>query len=216
MGATRLGGLTLAEMLWYLTITEAIMLSAPRLAQQVDEDVRTGALAVKLTRPISYPLYFLSASLGERFVRFAVNLAVGAAITTLFVGPPPSNAVSLVAFAVTLPLAFVLDATGNILIGIGAFWLEDTSGLTLIYSRLTMILGGMLIPIDLFPAWLKALVAWLPFSGIVYGPAHLFVHVESGDFVSTIVKQVAGTAVLGLVVWLVYARALDRISAHGG
>src|SRR5271163_3836498 len=58
--STSLGGLSLKEMLWYLMIAESIMLSAPRVSQAVDEDVRTGALAVQLIRPISYPLYRLS------------------------------------------------------------------------------------------------------------------------------------------------------------
>ena len=40
-GSARLGGLTLPQMLWYLVMTEAIMLSAPRVAQEVDQDVRT-------------------------------------------------------------------------------------------------------------------------------------------------------------------------------
>src|SRR5215211_2913837 len=85
-GAARLGGLTLAQMLWYLSMTEAITLSAPRVAQEVDQDVRTGALAVQLIRPLSYPLYRLWTTLGERVVRFLMNLAVGATIALLLVG----------------------------------------------------------------------------------------------------------------------------------
>lgn len=41
-----LGGLTLAQMLWYLMVTESITLSAPRVAYLVDQDVRTGSLAI--------------------------------------------------------------------------------------------------------------------------------------------------------------------------
>ncbi|MEH1829812.1 MAG: hypothetical protein V7L22_31510 [Nostoc sp.] len=52
--AEELGGLTLAQMLWYLGITESIVLSSPQVALEVDEDVRTGALAVQLIRPLSY------------------------------------------------------------------------------------------------------------------------------------------------------------------
>jgi ABC-type uncharacterized transport system permease subunit len=46
--AEQLGGFTLAQMLWYLGITESIVLSSPPVAQEVDQDVRTGALAVQL------------------------------------------------------------------------------------------------------------------------------------------------------------------------
>ncbi|MBI4533226.1 MAG: ABC-2 family transporter protein, partial [Candidatus Melainabacteria bacterium] len=151
MGAAKLGGLTLTQMLWYLCVTESITLSAPRIAQVVDEDVRTGTLAVQLTRPLLYPLYCLSTTSGERLVRFALNLSVGAIITFVLIGPMEVSALGLMIFAVSLPTAFVLDFLANFLIGLGAFWLEDTSGLMLVYSRLTMILGGMLIPLELFP-----------------------------------------------------------------
>ena len=67
----------------------------------------------------------------------------------------------------------ILDFQGMFLIGLGAFWLEDTSGLLLIYSRVTMILGGMLIPLELFPESWQPVLRVLPFSSMVYGPARL-------------------------------------------
>lgn len=78
-GAERLGGLSLPQMLWYLAMTEALTLSAPRVAAEVDQDVRTGALAVQLIRPLDYPLARLWTTLGERVVRFGLNTGVGGA-----------------------------------------------------------------------------------------------------------------------------------------
>src|SRR3954471_4555066 len=75
--AATLGGLTLAQMLWYLAMTEAITLSTPRVAQEVDQDVRTGALAVQLIRPLDYPLARLWTTLGERLGSVSLHLAVG-------------------------------------------------------------------------------------------------------------------------------------------
>src|SRR5579885_1710470 len=54
-GATAFSGYTLAEMICYMAITESIMMSSPRITPLVDEDVRTGAIAVQLVRPMSYP-----------------------------------------------------------------------------------------------------------------------------------------------------------------
>ena len=134
-GAERLGGLTLVEMLWYLAATECMALSAPRVAWEVDQDVRTGALAVQLIRPLSYPLYRLSVSLGERLVRYAISAAVAVLIALALVGPIGVSGTGLAVFVAALPLAFVLEFLAYFLIGLGAFWLEDTTGLTLIYSR---------------------------------------------------------------------------------
>lgn len=211
-----LAGLTLAQMLWYLTITESIMMSAPRVTQLVDEDVRTGALAVQLVRPLSYPLYRLAVSLGERMVRFTVCALVGSAIALILVGPIQLSVAGLALFALSIPLAFALDFLGNFLIGLGAFWLEDTSGLMLIYSRVTMILGGMLFPLDLFPLawqpWLKA----TPFAAVVYGPARMFVEPGTPALFELIVRQGLAIAGFAAAVGLVYHLALRRVFANGG
>jgi ABC-2 type transport system permease protein len=215
-GSARLGGLTLAQMLWYLVMTEAIMLSAPRVSQEVDQDVRTGALAVQLIRPLSYPLARLCTTLGERAVRFCVTLAVGAVLALLLVGPISFTPAGLAMVALAVPLAFVLDFLGNFLIGLAAFWLEDTTGLALIYSRVTMILGGMLIPLELFPSSLQPALRVLPFAGIVYGPARLFVAPDAASFASLAVQQAISIGLFALVVALMYRVALRRIHSNGG
>src|SRR5262245_65963402 len=68
-GAQQLGGFTLTQMLWYLAMTESIMLSGPRVAQEVDQDVRTGALAVQLISTLLLPLLRCWPQLSSRLVR---------------------------------------------------------------------------------------------------------------------------------------------------
>lgn len=215
-GATTLGGLTLCEMIWYLTITESITMSAPRVTQQVDQDVRSGAVVVQLLRPVSYPLYSLFSNLGERAVRFILYLAVGSVITCTLAGPPALSAPSLVMLATALPLAFVVDFLGAFLVGLGAFWLEDTNGLWLIHSRLTMLLGGMLLPIELYPHWLQQVIEVLPFACVVYGPAHLFVQPDSCELAGLLLRQVGSAAVLAAAVAGVYSLAMRRVVINGG
>ncbi|MCA9806171.1 MAG: ABC-2 family transporter protein [Cyanobacteria bacterium HKST-UBA02] len=215
-GASELGGFTLAQMLWYLAVTESIILSAPRITQMVDRDVRTGELAVHLIKPMSYPLYCLGTSMGERVVRFALNLSVGLVIAVIFVGPIPLGPLSIACLLLALPLAFILDFLANFLIGLGAFWLEDTTGLVLIYSRITMILGGMLIPIELFPEAMQSWLRVLPFASIVYGPAKMLVAPSTGALAELLVIQSLGIVGVGALVAIVYGIASRRVFANGG
>src|SRR5258708_8798232 len=149
--AAQLGGLSLAQMLWYVSMTEALTLSNPLITREVDQDVRTGALAIQLIRPLNYPLYRLCMALGERAVRFPINALVGATLALALVGPIPFTLGGLLMFAATLPFAFVLHFLGVFLIGLGAFWMEDTRSLFLIYAGVAIVLRGMLIPLELFP-----------------------------------------------------------------
>lgn len=215
-GAERLGGLTLAQMLWYLAITESITLSAPPVAPEIDNDVRTGAISVHLLRPMAYPLYRLTSTLGERFVRFGINAVVGTAIALAFVGPIAFSVEGFVMFLVAIPLAFVLDFMAYLVIGLLAFWIENTSGFVLIYSRVTLIFGGVLLPLELFPDGAQGLLGMLPFASVVYGPARMFVAPDWGFLAGLLVRQAAWVTVFAALAALVYAAAVRRIHAHGG
>ena len=215
-GADRLGGLSLSDMLWYLTLSEAIVLSDTRLTRKVDDDVRSGTLAVNLIRPVSYPMYTMSVFLGERMLRFATNLTIGGLVALVLVGPPPVEAITPLLVLPAVLLAFILDGSMQLVLGLFAFWMEDTSGLFLIYSRLRMILGGMLIPIQLMPDWIRPFLNALPFPSTIYAPAHLFVTGDAGAFGALVFNQTCWILVALSASALVYKKALTRVAVNGG
>jgi len=216
-GSSHLGGLTLTQILWYLVITEAIILSAPKLSQSIDEDVRTGSLAAQLIRPMSYALYRFAENFGERLARFLINLSVGSATALILVGPlPAASYLGVLTLILTLPLAFALDFLGNFLVGLGAFWLEDTSGLLMLYSRAVLIGGGVLIPIALYPPAVQQLLQWLPFANVTAGPARLFVEPDFQNCAFLLFKQMVVGIAFGSIVFTVYRTALKRVFVNGG
>ncbi len=215
-GSQQIGGMTLAQMMWYLAMTEAISLSRGTVTAEIDQDVRTGALAIQLIRPISYPVYRFAVAFGERIVRFLLNAVVGMIIVLVFVGPIQFTPGGLLMFVISLPLAFTLDFLGYLLLGLGAFWLEDTSGLTLIYARLTMILGGTLIPLQLFPDQFQSLLQLLPFSSVVYGPSRLFVQPDDEFLLNLLLHQGIAIVIFACLAAVIYRVAVKRINANGG
>jgi ABC-2 type transport system permease protein len=115
-----------------------------------------------------------------------------------------------------LPLAFLLDFLGNFLVGLCAFWLESTAGLALIYTRSVMLLGGMLLPIGIYPEVLQSTLRILPFASMIYAPGRMFVDPSAALLADVVVRQgIAVVAFSGLTV-LVQAAALKRLFANGG
>jgi ABC-2 type transport system permease protein len=212
----RMGGLTLQQMIWYVMLAESIILSSVRVSMEVDEDVRTGRIAVQMLRPLSLLMSRLAQVLGERIVRFAVNVFIGTLIATLLVGPIAVSVSSIAMLLLVLPLAFVLDFLGYFGIGLCAFWLESTAGLALIYSRLTMLAGGLLLPVELFPQGLQAIARWLPFAGMIYGPARVFVSPDEAVLLHVLATQTIGLILFGAIVWAVQRMAITRIQSNGG
>jgi ABC-2 type transport system permease protein len=212
----KLAGLTLPKMLWYLVITEAILLSSPRVWAEVDQDVRTGRLTVQLIHPVSYVFSHLGRSMGERIVRFAINLAAGSVVALVLAGPMRLTLSGATSFLLILPLAFALDFFGSFLVGLGAFWLESTAGLALIYSRLGMLLGGIFFPIEIYPQKLQPILRLLPFASMVYAPARMFVDPQASLLLDALAKQGMALMTFGIAVYVVQAIALRRVFSNGG
>jgi len=215
-GEERLAGLTQTQMLWYLVATESIVLAMPRLWYEVDQDVRTGALAVQLVRPLSYAATHFGRSMGERLVRFAMNLTMGSIVATLFAGPLEFSVTGIAMFLLVLPMAFVIDFFGALLVGLCAFWLEGTQGIALIYSRVMMLLGGLMVPLELYPDAVQPVLRALPFAAILHAPGRMLVAPSLELFLQCLGVQAACVIVYGLAVFVLHTYALRRLFVNGG
>jgi ABC-2 type transport system permease protein len=209
-------GLTLEQMVWYLVATEAVVMSSPRTWTEVEQDVRTGRLAVQLIRPLSYVLSHLAKALGERIPRFITTLLVGSAIATVIVGPIPWTLSGFAMFLGIVPLAFLLDFLGSFLVGLCAFWLESVNGIALLYMRAVMLLGGVILPIEVYPEALHPILKSLPFAGMIYAPGRMFVDPQASLFLDAVVAQVMALIVFAGIVVALQSVALRRVFTNGG
>ena len=158
----------------------------------------------------------MSRAMGERAVRFAINLLVGSVVALLLVGPIPVRVSGLAMFLVVLPAAFVLDFLAMFLIGLCAFWLESTAGLSLIYTRTVMMLGGMFLPLDVYPESLQPVLRVLPFAAILSAPGRMFVDPSFRLLMESIVIQGGAVVVFAVLVVVVQSIAFRRLFANGG
>ena len=134
--------------------------------------------------------------MADSLSRFGFNLLSGGALMWLLVSPPPP-AFGWPMVLVAVLLAWSIDFCIQALIGLAAFVSEDVSAFDWIYQKLLFILGGMLIPIDFFPAWLQKVAQALPFQYAMYGPARLFVEPGVEQFLRLAAGQAAWLVVLG-------------------
>lgn len=215
-GSETIAGFGVEQMIWYLALTESIVLSRPALNTTIDAEIRSGDIAYTLVRPYGYAGYHLASYLAERCLRFVITLAAACAVALLYVGPVAISPVDVALALVATGLAMAIDFLASFGIALLAFWIENTSSLELIYSRLAMLLGGMLLPLELFPEPLATIAAVLPFSAIVHGPARLALGAASGDFWPLLAKQLLFLLAGGLVAGALYRAALRRLTLNGG
>jgi ABC-2 type transport system permease protein len=211
-----LAGLSLAQTLWYLTFTETIELSKSRVLFQVQEEVKDGTLAVTLSRPYSYVLFHLSRCMGESCVKIFPLLVEGFLLATLFVGPLPN-------YFRALPFGLVLIVAGLLItnlwllaIGLISFWSEEVLPFYWIVQKLVFILGGLFIPIDMFPEGLAKAARLLPFAFCAYWPAYTMVSFSAGTFLTALSGAAVYAAALGGLTALLYARGRMKVGVQGG
>ncbi len=215
-GAKALSGFSIADMIWYLIVAESIAMSLPNLTRRIDQEVRSGQLAYLLGRPCSYVLYNFAHYLGERLVRFVMNLLIGIMLALLLVGPITFTLWGVLTLPLTVLMAACIDFVFYFSIGLLAFWTEETQSFNLIFNRLTLVLGGVLAPLEIFPQPLRSIAQALPFSAILYGPSRAFVHFEWDRFAWVLVQQASMVTIGSLLLLGVYSIAIRRVNINGG
>lgn len=172
-GDASVAGYTAAALTWYVATSEAATISLnARLVDQVGEDVRTGAVAVELLRPVSMLSIRVATELGQSLPRLAICVLMGLAIASATAGGPPSwpalaLAVPSLLLAITCNLV-AMHAAGAI-----AFWIRDARSTWFLYQKFVFVVGGMLLPLEVLPAGLETFGRLTPFMAMAYAPARL-------------------------------------------
>lgn len=203
------------NMLWYLATTEWILLSTPHLHVEIQQEVRSGDFAVRASRPISYLGATLAKGLGSLLVRAATLGPVACVAAFLFSGTLPEPfalaKASLLGF-----LGSALLTCFHLLLGVFAFWLNDVSPLYWVWQKALFVLGGLTLPLGLYPSWLQFAAQLTPFPWALGFPAGLLLGHPTVD-AAWILLQLFGWATFTLmfVAWL-FRRARASVSLQGG
>jgi ABC-2 type transport system permease protein len=211
-----LGGFDGTSVLWYLVLTEAILISSPRLGGLVDEEVRSGQLASYLVRPLSYLAYHRWRFMGEAGVALPVNLCVGGTLALCLAGLPPLAPWQGLAVLVPVTLGFLMHFHVSMVLALSAFWVEDSTPFFWVYQKVLFILGGLLIPLDFFPPWARQIAEALPFSLVLYGPSHLALQFTWAGWRSLVLRQGIWLVVLVGLAEMVFRMGERRVVIHGG
>jgi ABC-2 type transport system permease protein len=216
-GEAEIGGLSLNKMIWYLVFTELVTLSRTDMHNQVNEDVKTGNIAYLLNKPYNYVLYCFSYFIGEISIRFIANGIIGMAVGLIFVGTLQNfSFVHLPFIIISLLLGCALNFFIYLTLALTSFWFEDNSAFFWIYSKLVFTLGGMLMPLELFPKWLQSISHYLPFAYVTYVPARLAVDFSFVNFTRQFGIQVLYLVIFFILSMTLYGKGAKNLNVNGG
>ena len=123
----------------------------------------------------------------------------------------------LAAWSAALVGAVLLTSAITTLMNITMFWTISARGINTTIGALMFLLGGIMIPLPLFPRAVQPLLRLLPFCGIGDVPFRLFTgDIPPAGLPAALLHQLAWTAALVLIGRLVLARAVRRLVVQGG
>ncbi len=215
-GRGSIAGFTLAQIIWYLVLTESIFMGRVRYVRRMDEEVRSGHIAYSLNKPYNYLLFQYATFLGESLVKVAASFMVGGAVAFAAVGGIRVPLASVIPVALAVLLGLTLDFAMCASIGLLAFWVEDTAPFGVIHGCLTLLLGGTVLPLELFPEGVRRVARALPMNQVAYAPSRLFASFDPSSAVRILLQQLAWVAALGILLSVVFELGRRRLDVNGG
>ncbi len=133
--------------------------------------VKDGQVAVDFLRPVDLQAATLATEAGMSLFALIPRGLPSVLLGALVVGMRlPSNPVFYLLGTVSLLLGIVISAATVYLVAVAGFWLVETRGLQILYMLASGFLGGLYVPLALFPGWLRAVAAATPFPSIMMDP----------------------------------------------
>jgi len=216
-GKVTLEGFTIAQMVWYTAFAEVIVFSTGiDWINDIGDHVRTGIIANTLLKPVNYIGWQFSVVFGNFFYRWIILGIISFVIAYVLVGSIPFSFATLPFVVIAVLGALILNFCISASLGLLAFWFEDVRAFYWVYQKFIFVLGGMLVPIDVYPVWAQGVFKFLPFSFAMYHPAKLFVHFDTRAFITTMIGQLAWIILFVAVLALIYRAGIRKVNIHGG
>ncbi len=185
---------------------------------EMNFEVRDGRLAMRLLRPV-HPLWaYACESVAALPMRFVVSLPV-AMIALAVVGRDAVTHDPALwgLWCVSVAGAWLITLFVNFVVGCLSFFVESSMKLMDLWLVFFFVLSGYLVPVDLFPPHLRAVVDWLPFRFQIGLPVELMTGAVTAREGALLLARQWAWVGIGLAATSALWRAgVRRFAAYGG
>jgi ABC-2 type transport system permease protein len=212
------GGFSQMEMLTYAVIAWLLGNYVYGVGSQLAIEVRDGNVAVELLRPYDMLSKIVALDFGRTLSSMFRDALPVLLLAFLFFGI--SIPVSWEAFGLVLlsaAIGILLGAQLDLIIGVLSFYMVYVWGLRVLREAIFRFFTGALIPLALFPDWLKTVSQFLPFQSMVHVPVSIYLGKLSGwAALSAIGVQVLWLLGVVLLIRVIWSIALRKVTIYGG
>lgn len=185
---------------------------------EINGEVRTGELSMRLLRPVSPIVSYAIENLSAMPLRLVIAVPVAfVMLAASGVERLPGDAAGWLLFASSWVAAWLLTFIVHVIMGTLSFWMEQSMKLMDVWFAGYLVFSGYLVPIELFPDGLREVARYSPFHAQIGLPVEVLLGAHPrAEAVGWIAVQWGWVLGLGLLAAVLWRRGLRRFSAVGG
>lgn len=180
--------------------------------------VRTGAIDTDLMKPLDFHFHMLARSSGEMMFSLGI-LALPSFLIGyyLFHLRLPEDGITTFLFLVSLVLSFLVFFHISFLLGTLTIVTLDIRSISWAYYSMVAFFSGQVVPLWLFPEFLRKISEVLPFQAIYYIPMSIYIQRLSGSTaLQGLGLQAFWALVLALFARWAWSQVHKRLTVQGG
>jgi ABC-2 type transport system permease protein len=210
--------INLPTMLTYIVAAMVLQGYVGGIGNELAENIKSGNVAIELMRPYDMIFKMFALDIGSKIMYFFQGTLPIVVIAYFFLDlVRPSSLETILLFIISGIFGIWIGTFFDFLVGVLAFWTVNVWGVRVLKESLITFFSGALVPITLFPEWLKTITEFLPFQAMIYLPVSIYSGLITGmDAYIAIGIQLFWLALLYILVRIIWSQALKQITIFGG
>ena len=190
-------------------------------AYVVGEEIKDGAIAMRMIRPCSFEMCFLFQELGVQIINASMIFVPMVAGVEIYryaaTGAVRFEIGYFLLYLLSVVIAYMINFYFNVCYGFMAFFFKNLWGTTLIKDTLVSFLSGGIIPLAFLPGGLAAVLNYLPFASLRYTPVMIYMGMyPAGEIAWRIGLQLCWLLVMWGLSKLIWNSAMKHLAIQGG
>jgi ABC-2 type transport system permease protein len=184
----------------------------------INMEVREGTLALRILRPVHPLLQYAAQSLAELPVRSLLGVPVATVILIVVAGGEiVRDPVLWAIWALSIAGGWLITLMVNFAIGILSLFIESSAKVMDVWLALFFVFSGYMVPVELFPPFLRSAIDWMPFRYQLGLPVEIMTGLHGREeALGLLARQWAMFAVFLGLVTVMWRRGVRRFAAYGG
>jgi ABC-2 type transport system permease protein len=197
------------------TLLNSVLNTPRRVPINISREIRTGQIATKLIKPVSYYEFNFWHCFGRGLYFFIIVTIPLMIISYILFGLKlPSSFFTGVIFILSTLMGFVIEIGLSLLLAGFVFKTINMDGVLKVNAFFSYLFSGRLIPLEFFPKYLRLIANYLPYRGTVSIPINIYL--GKSNIKEDLIIQLFWVILLLLLSNILFKNAYKRMEVMGG